>query len=42
MNNGKTKEDQKTKSGDQKNNPMKKFHRSHKESNHPKNQAFKG
>ena len=41
-NNGKQRKIRRKKLGDQKNNPAKKFHRIHKESNHPKNQVFKG
>ena len=41
-NKGKVKEDQKKKLGNQKNNPVKKIHKNRKESNHPKNQNFKG
>ncbi|XP_066324220.1 uncharacterized protein [Miscanthus floridulus] len=40
MNNGKTKEDQKKEVEGSENNPTKKFHRSHKESNHPKKSSF--
>ncbi|XP_066374105.1 protein PXR1-like [Miscanthus floridulus] len=40
-NNGKSEEDQKKEVGGPENNPVRKFHKSHKENNHPKSQFFK-